>query len=301
MIVAGKSSSGLTNDVDLVNFETFPTSCSTLPKYPLSVDGMSGIYFKGQPIVCGGFIPTPSPTYYDNCYMLTSGSWVSTFHLVKPIHHFGGIAMFQLASGDQSPLIAGGWNGAATQTTTQLFNTVSGWEQYSESLPSGMFCHCTCMINSTTAMVSGGTNNVYTLNTVYFLTDDGRGWIVGPPMKAVRQFHGCGKIPVELDSEKFVAIVLGGLDSDSRVEILDPEATQWRYGPSLPRTFTVVTLVADSRGGVILFNADTTNLYRLKHAGFMARWEILPQTTAQVISWTNSIFLVSDLVGNCTT
>jgi hypothetical protein len=299
MIVAGSSSVGRTTSVDIVNFETYPSSCLTIPNYPLSIDGLSGIYFSGFPMACGGYTSTPT-TYYDKCYNLKSGSWVPTFPLVKPIHHFGGIAMFQLSSGEKSPLIAGGWNGAVPQTTTQLFNSVSGWKQFPKSLPSGLFCHCTSMINSTTVMVSGGTDNSQTKNTVYFLTDDGRGWIVGPPMMLIRQFHGCSVIPSKLDSEKLSAIVLGGLNTDTTVEILDPGAKAWRYGPSLPRTFTVVTLVTDPRGGVILYNGDTTTLYRLQHAGFAASWEVLPQTSKQVISWTNSIFLVSDSVGNCT-
>jgi len=153
------------------------------------------------------------------------------------------------------------------------------------------------MINSTTAMVSGGFNGVTTLNTVYFLTDDDRGWIAGPLLMQGRQLHGCNMIAADQNTDSVSAIFAGG---DFTVEILDPSSKSWRYGPNLPRSFTIVSLVRDLQGGVLLYNADTTNIFRLRHAGLTGNWETLAQTTAQPIAWTNSIFLVSDEVGNCT-
>jgi len=299
MIVAGYSSAGQTNAVGFVNLETYPSTCQPLPAYPLTVDGLSGIFFDGSPLVCGGQTNSPSLIYNDICFKLKYGSWVSDFRLLKGISHFGGMAMFQLASGDKYPLIAGGWDGSS-QTTTQIYNSSTGWKQFPKSLPYGVFGHCTCMINSTTAMVSGGTNSATTFNTVYFLTDNGRGWIVGPPLMLVRQRHGCNMIASDQNSDLVSAIVTGGFNTDLSVEILDPGSNSWRHGPNLPRSFSFVTLVSDLKGGVLLYNSDTKNIFRLRHAGLTGSWEILAQTTPQTIRWTNSIFLVSDQVGNCT-
>jgi len=89
------------------------------------------------------------------------------------------------------------------------------------------------------------------------------------------------------------------------VEILDEEAKSWRSGPSMPAPKWAGALVEDQRGGVVFaggyqaLNVATTNIYRLKHAGPSARWEVLAQKLRQ----NNFGFvglLIPDRLTNCT-
>jgi hypothetical protein len=99
-------------------------------------------------------------------------------------------------------------------------------------------------------------------------------------------------------------IAVGGIGLNS-VEILDENSSTWRLGPYLPITTYSAGIVADPRGGVIVIGGYTssgltTSLYRLKHAGLFAQWELMTQKL-KMGNYSFAAFLVPDtLVQNCT-
>ena len=89
------------------------------------------------------------------------------------------------------------------------------------------------------------------------------------------------------------------------VEILDEGANSWRPGPSMPAPKWAGALVEDQRGGVVFvggykaLNVGTANIYRLRHGGPTARWEVLAQNLRQ----NNYGFvglIIPDHLTNCT-
>jgi len=97
-------------------------------------------------------------------------------------------------------------------------------------------------------------------------------------------------------------LIMLGLTS---VEILDEGASSWRLGPALPVAKWFGALVEDQRGGVIFAGGSptpdvgTATIYRLRHGGISAQWELMTQALRQ----PNLLFagmLIPDHLVNCT-
>jgi hypothetical protein len=79
----------------------------------------------------------------------------------------------------------------------------------------------------------------------------------------------------------------------------------WRLGNNLPVATWRASLVEDPRGGVILVGGVTssgltTSLYRLKHGGLYAKWEMMTQKLKLGNSYFAAFLVPDKLVQNCT-
>jgi hypothetical protein len=71
----------------------------------------------------------------------------------------------------QSLFVTGG-NGLVGVMSTAEVLTANGWEKFSPSLPVTINMHCMVLLNSTTAMVVGGSQNNFISANTYLISDD---------------------------------------------------------------------------------------------------------------------------------
>jgi hypothetical protein len=127
-------------------------------------------------------------------------------------------------------------------------------------------------------------------------------------MNYARQTHSCAMIRKDDRNPSLSVIAVGGEnngDFKNSVEILDANTSVWRLGHNLPVATWRASLIEDPRGGVILVGGVTssgltTSLYRLKHAGLFAQWELMTQKLKLGNSYFAAFFVPDRLVQNCT-
>jgi len=185
--------------------------------------------------------------------------------------------------------------------------TKDGWEQFLPSLPVSSSENCMVLLNSTTVILIGGSQDghSYSRDTYLFNTaSNNQEWVKGPRLQQNHEGHSCGRIRKDSSSNQFSVIVVGGYFASGFVEVLDEGATKWRYGPSPVYGNHYGALVEDSAGGVILvggrtdYTAYLDTLYRLSHAGEGNEWIKLPQKLKDPRSF-HTAFLVPDDVVSC--
>jgi hypothetical protein len=213
-----------------------------------------------------------------------------------------GAAATQLKDGKL--FVTGGQNGSFILNSAEML-TEEGWESNIPSLPVvRIYHHCMVSVNSTTVMAIGGfQNNKYSGKTFYFTLGE-ESWTKGPELKIKREFHSCGKIRRNNESQDLSIIVAGGNGSSrlSSVEILDDGSKEWQTGPELPIAIARSQMVEDQNGGVVLIggasvdNLDT--LFQLPHGGQGAVWTKMKQKM-KTERWEHTAFLVPDSSVDC--
>ena len=132
-------------------------------------------------------------------------------------------------------------------------------------------------------------------------------WVNGPVLNTPRYNQICIKIRKDNNDPSLSIIVVGGYYGAqlTSVEILDENSATWRLGPYLPVGIASSKIVEDPRGGVILIGGNTSTgksnlLYRLKHGGFNAKWELMAQTL-KVPNIAFAAMIIPDILAqNCT-
>jgi hypothetical protein len=161
-------------------------------------------------------------------------------------------------------------------------------------------------INSTTVMAIGGyQNDQYSGKTFYFTIGE-ESWTEGPELKNKRDFHSCGKIRRDKDSQEMSIIVAGGYDGSllSSVEILHEGSNEWQTGPELPFAINKSQMVEDQNGGVVLIGGQTSSvsnldtLYQLPHGGQDIVWTKMEQNLKTGRN-QHTAFFIPDNIFDC--
>jgi len=254
--------------------------------------------FQDKPIVCGGFNYS---TIFGDCFVLENGDWKTSYPMVYP-KHSAGLTLSPFTNSSQILFMTGGFTASNSATNQIEILTTAGWELFSPSLPVTIYFHCMLLWNFSSVIITGGIQNGYIGSKTYFISDKKKVWVEGPSLNFARYGHGCARINQDNRSLKLSVIIAGGYGSGgfTSVEILDVGATSWRIGTSLPIISYVFNLVEDPRGGVILVGGPITALYRLKHAGINANWELLPQKLKTGNYWLRSFIIPDEMFPNCT-
>jgi N-acetylneuraminic acid mutarotase len=288
-----------TDTCEVINLASSASTCQNPPNFPAKVyRAIGGLGFKGNPIICGG---VQNGAYSNKCYSLENNEWVSSASM-NSVRVYAAAAQFQ----NGKLLVTGGYDGSLSSLNSAEMLTEEGWESNIPSLPVAIADHCMVTVNSTTVMVIGGTqNNQYSAKTFYFTLGE-ESWTEGPELKNKREYHSCGKIRRNKESQEMSIIVAGGYDGSylSSVEILDEGSYEWQTGPELPFGIDESQMVEDQNGGVILIggwspsvgNLDT--LYQLPHGGQDAVWTKMDQKM-QTGRRLHTAFLVPDNIVDC--
>ncbi len=292
---------------EILDLESSATICKNLPDFPADIRAaIGGLGFKETPIICGGI---QNETISNRCYSLENTVWVSSASM-NSVRTAAAAAQLK----DGKILVTGGYDGSDFLNSAEVL-TKKGWERNIPPLPVTLANHCMVTVNSSTVMVIGGRQNgqIYSGKTFYFTFGE-ESWTEGPELKIKREFHSCGKIRKNRDSQGMSIIVAGGFDGSltlSSVEILNEGSNEWQTGPEMPFGITLSKMLEDPSGGVILIGGVILNggessvsigyldfLYQLPHGGQDAAWTKMEQklTTGRLV---HMAFLIPDNIVDC--
>jgi N-acetylneuraminic acid mutarotase len=288
-------------NIEVINLASSASTCQNPPNFRAqNYAAIGGLWFKGNPILCGGF---HNSSYSNKCYSLENNEWVSS-DIMKSIRVDAAATKLK----DGKLLVTGGIDGSggfAYPLKSAELLTEDGWVSNIPSLPVTISYHCIVTVNSTTVMVIGGyQNNQYSRKTFYFNFGEAS-WTKGPELKNKRGYHSCGKIRRDKESQEMSIIVAVGYNGSylSSVEILDEGSNKWQTGPDLPFGIRYSQMVEDQNRGVVLIGGESSSvgildtLNQLPHGG-QDVW-IKMEQKMQTGRKDHTAFLVPDNVVDC--
>ena len=243
-------------NIEVVDLQNPLNSCNLPEKFPIRLNFAVGGLTKDGPLLCGGY-DRDNKTALNTCFTLNNSKIIeiavklqterySASAIVLPdgelwIH--GGLNRKKKLSSSEIISLQGSKNGMVMETTIAR--------------------HCSTMINSTTAFVTGGNTGFFSYQT-YFVDIINWTWTKGPHLEEARADHGCA---VFMHNGQNYAIVAGGLigvkndDFLSSTEILDlnNEILEWTKGPELPVKMDNFPLLSTSIGIIAVGGYDRTN------------------------------------------
>ena len=201
-------------------------------------------------------------------------------------------------------LVTGGINNSQLNSAEML--TEEGWESTVPSLPVTIAYHCLVNVNSTTVMAIGGYRNGQSSKETFYFTFGEESWTEGPKLMIGRNYHSCGRIRRDKDSQEMSIIVVGGFDGSyiSSTEILNESSNEWHTGPELPFGICLSEIVEYQNEGVVLIGGEGNSnglldaLFQLPHGGQDASWTEMEQKM-KTERYFHSAFLVPDNIADC--
>ncbi len=295
LLICG-GASPYTDTCEVINLASSASTCKNPSNFPATVfRAIAGLGFKGKPILCGGF---QNSEFSNKCYSLDNNEWVSSASM-NSVRVFAAAAQLQTGK----LLVTGGYDDSLLYINSAEMLTEQGWESNIPSLPVTIRNHCMVTVNSTTIMAVGGGQYGQRSGKTFYNTFGEESWTEGPELKNKREYHSCGRIRKNKESQEMSIIVAGGSYLSS-VEILDEGSNEWQTGPELPFGISYSQMVEDQNGGVVLIggysypvvNLDT--LYQLPHGGQDAVWTKMEQKMKTGRN-EHSAFLVPDNIVDC--
>jgi hypothetical protein len=209
---------------EVIDLEDSNNICQDLEDYPIQVfAAVGGLLNQVYPLVCGG------QPYTKSCYIVNQPGQSS-----EMIDERRQSASLTLNS--THLWITGGYNGNGILKRSE-FVSIGQPAVKGPDLPFAVYEHCLVIVNSSTALLCGGENNVGVFNECHYMNLVDHSWSQGPSMMTKRYDHSCGIFKSATHQGRNVIIAAGGLDDygewlDS-VEILDPTTNTWNEGKIL--------------------------------------------------------------------
>ena len=198
--------------IEVVDLKNPQNSCTLPEEFPTRLAFATGGFTKDGPLLCGGRnVDTNSKS--NACFTLKGFKFKEAD--VKLQTKRTSASAVVLPNGKL--WIQGGIDGSyylSTSETMSLQGSKPGIE-----LEKGISGHCSTMINTTTAFITGGRG--YTgdrSKETYFIDIHNWRWTKGPQMEEARVNHGCAML---MHNKINYAIVAGGYNGLSSTEILD--------------------------------------------------------------------------------
>ena len=203
------------------------TTCQSLPDYPLDVDSATGAFVSSRVVICGGFEFSTT----SQCYSLGQNEteWKPSGNMTALRH---GAASVEI---NNKLVIFGGYYNGHLQSTEE-FNEETGTATAGPNMPLAVREHCAVKLNSTTALIIGGsgyeiagTQRGY-LRSTYFYDANMKSFTPGPLLNDGREKHACSIL--NTGTESYVVITGGSnrahLDSTEFMDVNEP--TIWKTG-----------------------------------------------------------------------
>ena len=299
LLVLGGQNSEYSDVAEIIDLDAPNKNCENLHNFPYAVKmPTGGLLSNGSPVICGGALYGSTPV--NECFSYFNNSW-SAFPSMALPRFISAVSASPYPNGSHRFLVTGGIGGLNSgEVLTDI-----GWQNLTTHLPTSIYGHCMVHINSTTAVIIGGTQNqIYSTPYTYFFNSEHELWFPGPSLKGGRNWSSCGKISKDNNSHEFSVIVVGGINNIKRLasaEILDEGSSEWRKGPDYPFGISSPSLIEYPGGGVILVGGDSdfsteNKIYYLEHAN--STWVEMPQKL-KVGRESAIAFLVPDEITNC--
>jgi hypothetical protein len=169
--VAG-SGSEMPNTIEIIDLKSTLTTCKNLAIFPLELLGsIGGLGFQDKPLICGGRHANWSGS--NKCFSLKGNEWIEASSLNTETF-YAAVSPSPYPSNDQKLFVTGGRN-----TNTVKVLTDQGWKTLPQSLPAKVTGHCSVLVNSTTVMVIGGSQNNSISSKTYSFNTETEIWTAG--------------------------------------------------------------------------------------------------------------------------
>ncbi len=181
-MLGGRTSSGNTNEVEIIDLETSSTTCANAASYPIAIEGATAVLKdNSSPIICGGY------PYNKDCYLLNdNGEWVK-FGLMNEVRRWAATTLTPYPTDGSLNFVTGGLNELDNVTkSTELFKD-NTWDAKLD-MPDALHFHCMVLLNSTSVFVIGGRNAKFRPgeSATYFFNTVTEKWTDGPPLNIQR-------------------------------------------------------------------------------------------------------------------
>jgi hypothetical protein len=297
MVALGNTGVGKTNNVEIIDLSSPEFQCKKFPTYPFATErARGGLGFGEIPLICGGITT-------NQCKTFENGGWQTFKSMTEDRYDFA--ITKTLFGNDEKLILLGGYNGQRLATAETL--SKDGFDDSLLKLQFSIYGHCMVMLNSSSLILLGGSQNSSYSTKTHILNTKNLNWFEGPLLKFPRYLPGCARIAKNsLEPDQSIIVAGGNIDVQgdiSSVEILDVGSNHWRKGPDLPYPICCSVIVEHPTGGVALIGGRGNNskyldtIFYLPHAGEDAQWEELPQKL-QVKRAHHTAFLVPDEVSD---
>ena len=227
--------------IEVLDLQNPLKSCSLLEEFPKRLTSAVGGFTKDGPLLCGGY---NSDTYSmsKDCFIMNNNTKFFEASVSLQTEREKASAIV-LPNG--TLWIQGGSNEGSKKAPVRLRSseTMSLQEsEYGMELEEPNKNHCSVLINSTTAFVTGGYNGPGTSSSVtYFVDINNSKSSKGPYMKEARRQHGCALF--RHNNHNYV-IVAGGISlqtktSSTEILNLDSQLLEWTKGKSPNSAFRI--------------------------------------------------------------
>ena len=211
--------------IEVVDLENPQNSCTIPKEFPTRLDGAIGGFTKDGPLLCGGF-NYDTMTRSNACFTLKDSKLKEADVKLQTIRELASAVV--LPNGDL--WIQGGYDRNYNKLSTSETMSLKERSKPGMELEKRISRHCSMLINSTTAFITGGTTGSFSRET-YFIDIYYWKWTKGPQMEEARSNHGCAML---MHNKINYAIVAGGYNGNglSSTEILelDSLAKGWTKG-----------------------------------------------------------------------
>jgi hypothetical protein len=205
---------------EVIDLQDPSNICQTLEDYPIAVGGaVGGFLNQGDPLVCGGYPDT------NVCHVVNQPGQSS--EMLEERYNSASLTL------NSSHLwVTGGYNGNARLQTSE-FVSIGQPSVQGPDLPYAVTRHCLVGVNSSTALLCGGSNNGGILNECHYMDLVDHSWSQGPSMMTKRRDHSCGIFKSAAHQGRNIVIAAGSYYDDydlDSVEMLDPTTNTWIVG-----------------------------------------------------------------------
>ena len=224
LLILTGSTTNESKKIEVVDLQNPQNSCILPEEFPARLYGATGGFTHDGPLLCGGFnYDTDSRS--NSCFTFKDSKLIEAAVNLQTERQSASAVV--LPNGEL--WIQGGYNGnfLSTSEIMSLQGSQNGME-----LEKGISMHCSMMINTTTAFITGGFTGSGWSKETYFV--DVQNWKLtkGPQMEEARGWHGCAAF---MHNGVNYAVVTGGLSNGndiSSTEILDLDSgtLEWTKG-----------------------------------------------------------------------
>jgi len=239
-------------------------------KYPLLVDGATGVYTEERMIVCGGYVAGRGPaSAMSACYSYEDDQqgWTKLADMDTPRRRSSSIKI------PGGILVTGGLDGRINKLKTSEIILINGTVKQGKSLPEPRFAHC--MVEYQGQIISTGgvhgndiTSDVWSFNNHVEFTLTNK-----PSMKHSRYWHACGIVHSIQHQDRPLLVVAGSFygDGKDKSEYLDftLPGSQWQlcsenlpvqmWGPKMSTTKNKNQLLLTYGKGIYSFNCRSSD------------------------------------------
>ncbi len=276
ILIAGFAGKHL-DDIEIIDLTvTQPNNCTTLPKYPVKINGNSAALFEGKLISCAGAADANNQCYiFDPVAKIWSDSGATAttpHHRGKGMTEVGGILLISVGKRTET------WDGSQLSAGPDIPTTMRGY-------------HCQATVNRTHVFfansATGGTGG----GDTYLLNWETKEWTQLADLERKRSNPACGVAHSQDKGTEIIVTSLGASD------IFSINTMQWRVGPTIQETSSLSGhAVAQFSSTFMIIGGHENGKQILKYNAATETFDVQPQVLKLPRGYTTAVPVPDSMV-----